>query len=214
MTSNNTNASITSFGSFLPNFSIHPGHGLFVTSLPFCIMAYRGYHHTRSLETIVDTVLKKQQQQQHHQRSSPTVPIQNTMEKITDEGIRRAVGSAIAGRALKIATMGSIGVFGMAGALLFYACGWQSMAQAIDATQTVAHRYRRKLDHALGVTDRIDKDHPEYILIKDLKEEDQLQYISNVYLPNEDWGHTDTTDEKASLDESNGGVDENSKPER
>jgi hypothetical protein len=191
------------------SFSIHPGHGLFVTSLPFCIMAYRGYHHTRSLETIVETVLKKQQPS-----SSSTAPIQNTIEKITDEGIRRAVGSAIAGRALKIATMGSIGVFAMSGAFLFYACGWQSMDQAIDATQSVAHRYRRKLDQALGVTDRIDKDHPEYLLIKDLKEEDQIEYISNVYLPNEDWGLTDTTDEKVSIDESNIRGNEPSKPDR
>lgn len=129
------------------------------------------------LESVVQEVLKQQ--------TDGRVKIENL--KTAEENIRRAVGSAIASRALRVATAGSIGIFGMTSALIFYASGCTTLNQAVSSTRQWAHSGRRRFDSRFGIQGRVDKDHPEVLLAENMTEEEELEYISKRYLPDEDW---------------------------
>jgi len=165
---------------------IHPGHFFLVSSLPFCWTAYRGYYQT-PLEQVVQNVLKAR-----------NVPITITELQKADDGIRKAVGSAVASRALRVATAASIGAFGLVTAGLFYASGCHSIEQAVTGTRQWAHQTRRRMDAFLGVENRVDQDHPEYLMTQSMSEEEELDFVSKTYLPDEDWeAEVETTsDEK------------------
>jgi len=45
----------------------------------------------------------------------------------------------------------------------------------------------RRLDSWIGIHDRLDKDHPEIMLMKNMTEEEELEYISKRYVPDKDW---------------------------
>lgn len=157
------------------SISIHPGHVFFVGSLPFCLQAYRGYQ--KPLERVVQDVLKVQ--------TGGNVRIDNL--KQAEENIRRAVGSAVASRALRVATSGSVGVFGMAVAIVFYASGCSTVEQAMTSTRHWAHDGRKRLDRFFGINDRVDCDHPEYLITKNMTEEQEIEHVSKTYFPDEDW---------------------------
>ena len=154
---------------------IHPGHFFLVSSLPFCWTAYRGYYQT-PLEQVVQNVLKAR-----------NVPITEQLQKADNDGIRKAVGSAVASRALRVATAASIGAFGLVTAGLFYASGCHSIEQAVANTRQWAHQTRRRMDAFFGVENRVDKDHPEYLITQSMSEEEELDFVSKTYLPDEDW---------------------------
>jgi len=156
---------------------VHPGHLLLVTSLPFCLAANRAYR--KPLDDVVRPVLR-------HRNASDADILR------MEEGVRRAIGSAVASRALKVATLGSFGAFGLFGSLLFYACGHRTVEEAVDRTRDWAHAYRRRVDAVLGVPDRVDRDHPEVAAVRGMNPEEELEYISRNYLPNEDWGSEPT----------------------
>ena len=82
--------------------SIHPGHFMLAASLPFCFGAYR--LSKKPLGTLVEHVAKLRSNGQ----------LQNMAQlQEAEENVRRAVGVAVAARALSLATMGSIGTFGL-----------------------------------------------------------------------------------------------------
>jgi hypothetical protein len=157
------------------SLSIHPGHVFFAGSLPFCLQAYRGYQ--KPLDSAVHDVLKVQ--------TRGNVSIENL--KLAEENIRRAVGSAVASRALRVASAGSVGLFGMATAVVFYASGCTTVEQAMSSTQHWAHAGRKGLDRFFGVTNRVDRDHREYLITKNMTEDEEIEHISKTYFPNEDW---------------------------
>jgi hypothetical protein len=159
----------------VPGFSVVPGHILLVCSLPFCIRAYRGYQ--RPLEAIVQEVLL--------QRTGGRVKIEDA--KVAEEGVRRAIGSAVASRALGVATMGSIGVFGLVGALAFYASGCNTVSEAVSSTSRWGRTRRQELDSFFGVKSRVDERHPEVLVTRGMTEEEELEHISKTYFPDEDW---------------------------
>jgi hypothetical protein len=154
--------------------SIHPGHVFLVGSLPFCVQAYRGYQ--RPLDPVVQDVLKA--------KAGGNVRIEEL--KLAEEYIRRSVGSAVALRALRVATLGSFGVFGMAIAGVFYASGCSTTQEAMVSIQKWAHSGRKQLDRALGIR-RVDFDHPEYLITQTMTEEEELEHVSKTYFPDEDW---------------------------
>lgn len=82
--------------------SIHPGHCMLVASLPFCIGAYRLSR--RPLSTLVEQVARIRSHGQLKNMSELTE---------AEENVRRAVGVAVASRALALATLGSFGAFGL-----------------------------------------------------------------------------------------------------
>jgi len=160
---------------------IHPGHFFLATSLPFCWSAYRGYQ--TPLEGVVQSVLK------HNKSSGSSLPDLSKAE----EHVRKAVGSAVASRALWVATSASIGGFGILTASLFYLSGCHSVEQAISSTRHWAHSGRRRVDNFFGI-DRVDKDHPEYLLTQSMSEEEELEFVSKKYLPDEEWVIDDQKD--------------------
>lgn len=157
---------------------IHPGHILMATSIPFCYNAYHLYH--ASTDALVQTVLAAQ--------TNGTVTMQDLQVRsaTVDDGIRRSVGSVLAARALRISTVGSVGVCGISTALLLYASGTNTVEAFVEETTLWGHEFRRKVDGVFGTKDRFDKDHPEMVSMQKLSEDEQLEYISKHYLPNEE----------------------------
>jgi hypothetical protein len=166
------------------NFSIHPGHFLMVTSLPFCFSAYRNYH--KPLESIVNEVLLK--------RTEGKVKIADL--KLAEGSIRRVVGSALAARALRVSGAASVGFFGVAWGLAFYATGCQTLQEAVVFTRGWAGDTRRGLDRAFGIEGRIDANHAESQITKNMTEEEEMAHISKTYFPVEEWGDEDWGEEE------------------
>lgn len=154
-----------------PPSSIHPGHACLLLSLPFCIQAYRGYHHSLQSIVVPPPLLQPQQQQQQNLSA-------------TDDIARRAFGFSIASRALKVATYASVGGLGLFLATAFYATNCTSMEAAVDATRHWAHDGRRRIDaNVFGITNRLDRDHPHVKEVERLSEEEQLR----LHFPKEDY---------------------------
>jgi hypothetical protein len=166
------------------NVSIHPGHFLMVTSLPFCVSAYRNYH--KPLESIVNEVLLK--------RTEGKVKIADL--KLAEGIIRRVVGSALAARALRVSGAASVGFFGVAWGLAFYATGCSTLQEAVLFTRGWAGETRRGLDRAFGIEGRIDANHAESQITKNMTEEEEMAHIAKTYFPVEEWGDEDWGDEE------------------
>jgi hypothetical protein len=166
------------------NVSIHPGHFLMISSLPLCFSAYRNYH--KPLESIVNKVLL--------QRTSGKVKIEDL--KLAEGSIRRVVGSALAARALRVSGAASVGFFGVAWALAFYATGCQTLQEAVVFTKGWAGDTRRRIDGAFGIADRIDTNHAEYQKTRGMTEDEEMAYISKTYFPAEEWGDEDWGEEE------------------
>jgi hypothetical protein len=166
------------------NVSIHPGHFLMVTSLPFCVSAYHNYH--KPLESIVDDVLLK--------RTEGKVKMADL--KLAEGSIRRVVGSALAARALRVSGAASVGFFGVAWALAFYATGCSTLQEAVVFTRGWAGETRRGLDRAFGIEGRIDANHAESQITKNMTEDEEMAHIAKTYFPVEEWGDEDWGDEE------------------
>jgi len=174
----------------LQNITIHPGHFFLLSSLPFLRGAYRGYR--RPLDDMVRRVLMKQRAIAQASKSQQQKEAQRQLANLAqaEDHVRKAVGSAVAGRALYVGTLGSIGCFGLATSFAFYATGCSTLSEALARTKSWAVSGRRGLDSVLGVTkdQRYDDDHPEVILTRDMTEEEELQFLSDTYLSDEvDW---------------------------
>jgi hypothetical protein len=167
------------------NFSIHPGHFLMFSSLPFCYSAYRNYH--IPLESIVNEVLLK--------RTEGKVKIEDL--KLAEGSIRRVVGSALAARALRVSGAASVGFFGVAWALAFYATGCSTLQESVAFTKLWAGNTRRGLDKAFGIEGRIDANHAESQIMKNMTEEEEIAHIAKTYFPVEEWGDEDWGEEEA-----------------
>ena len=174
-TGENQELSASSLFERISRKRIHPGHFFLATSLPFNYWAYKGFN--QPLEDLVQTVLKE--------RTNGRVKIRDI--KGAEEDVRRAVASAVASRALRVATCTSVGTFGLVAAGCFYWSGCQTMGEAIEITQGWAHSRRKDLDRFIGTQGRIDRSHPEVMAVKGMSEEEEMQYISDKYLPDEEW---------------------------
>lgn len=160
--------------------TLHPGHVLLLTSMPFGYGAYRGFQQP-ALDQVVGKVLARHQ-----------LPVVANLQE-AEEPIRKAIGSAVAGRALRVATLASTASFCLASSFLFYANGWSSVDQAMAETREWAQGRRKAWDSYFGIENRIDRDHPEVQAVAGMTEEEELQHISNRYLPDEDWESTEDT---------------------
>ena len=169
---------------------IHPGHFFLTTSLPFCWIAYRGFR--APLDRVVETVLAQ------HNVATTTMTDLTQTELV----VRRTVGSVLAGRALRVATCASIGGFGLMTAGLFYLSNCQTLEEAVTSTREWAQRSRQEMDAALGIENRIDQDHPEYLLTQSMSEDEELEYVAKTYLPDEQWVDPDDNDRKSDNEKS------------
>lgn len=177
--------------------SIHPGHFFLIGSLPLLYNAYRGYRNP-AFDDVALKVLKRQSSTTIEETISK-VPVGETWNVVvatTDDSIRRAVGSAVAGRALRVATFATTGIFCLGVSFTFYAFGWNSTSQAISETKRWARTQRNRLDSCLGIKERIDENHPEYLITKNMTENEEYAYISKTYFPEEEWGPDETDEER------------------
>jgi hypothetical protein len=147
---------------------VHPGHILSLLSIPLLGVAVREYR--TPLESLVQEALKRQR-----------VPVRNLEE--VEESIRRSVASAVASRALRVATLGSTGAFGLALAGAYYASGCRSTEQAVQQTRDWALRARNRLDASFGVpaSSRMDANHPEMRAIRGMTEGEEMTHIQKTY---------------------------------
>ncbi|GAX21340.1 hypothetical protein FisN_6Lh095 [Fistulifera solaris] len=90
------------------------------------------------------------------------------------------LGMMVASRALGIATRGSIGVFALTSSLVFFWNGWSSFSDAVHSTQQWAQSRRELLLTLFGISDRHQKD-PDFVAIKDMTEEQALDYLTKKY---------------------------------
>lgn len=149
----------------LPSY-VEPSHVLLGVSLPFYFRAYQLYH--APLQNLVQTVTRKKHV---------------TMAELetADIGIRKAVASAVAGRALRLANLVSFGSFGMFGAAIFFLFDWKSVEEGVNVTRQWGKRHRKSLDELLGVEDRMDDDHPEVIARRNMTPDEESAYLAERY---------------------------------
>lgn len=153
---------------------IHPGHFLVVASIPFLWRAHSGLRRSsRHLERLKHKLL--------HQDPN------NSIMQQENDAARKAFGAAVASRALGVATHLSLGASCLLGAATIYWTGASTTQEFILKTRNWAHERRRSVDHLLGIQDRIDKDHPEVLLTQHMTEEEEMEHISAIYLPDEQW---------------------------
>lgn len=149
----------------LPNiWALHPGHFFLVTSLPLCFSAYGGWR--KPMNVFIEDYLRAV-----------------TKGKITelenaDPQIRKSVGSAVAARAFRVATFGSLGVFGLVASLVMYASGCQSFHEASQMLQEWSRQ--PKVYEALGVKDRLAEGYRE---TEGMTPDEELEYIAKTYFP-------------------------------
>ncbi|CAB9502084.1 Mate efflux family protein [Seminavis robusta] len=149
------------------NMNIPPSYVLFGVSLPFYMRAYHLYHHS-PLDTLVGKVA---------QRSNITM----ADLKDADISVKRAVGFSVAGRALKVATLVSVGSFGMFGAAVFFIGDWKSLEEGVVASRRWAQSKRKTLDKFLGVEERVDEDHPEVVSRRNMTIQEESQLLAKRY---------------------------------
>lgn len=148
--------------------NIHPGHLLLGLSLPFCYQGYRSYTTTRIETAIAQPIVQK------------------FPDGYANESARRALGVAVASRALKVATLSSIGVFGVCCAGILYWTNASTMELCLQRTTDWAHRVRGRWDETYRIR-RIDRNHPEYKEALTLTEEEELEK----YFPAKDFVEDD-----------------------
>ena len=147
---------------------LHPGHVLTCASIPLLAIAYRDY--TTPLESLVQAALKRQR-----------ISLQEL--EAAEESVRRSVASAMASRALRVASYGSCGVFGLSLAAAYYISGCQSTEEAVHRTRAWGLQARRRLDSAMGVpsASRVDVSHPEVQALEGMTEAEEMSHMHKTY---------------------------------
>jgi hypothetical protein len=147
---------------------LHPGHVLTCASLPLLAIAYRDY--TKPLESLVQAALKRQR-----------ISLQEL--EAAEESVRRSVASAMASRALRVASYGSCGMFGLSLAAAYYATGCQSTEEAVHRTRAWGLQARRRLDSSMGVppASRVDDSHPEVRALEGMTEAEEMSHMHKTY---------------------------------
>lgn len=78
----------------------------------------------------------------------------------------------------------------------FYASGCSSIDEAVTSTREWGHQHRKKLDELLNVEDRVDKDHPEMVTVRNMTEEEEYNYVSQRYFSQHDQEEENESDDK------------------
>jgi hypothetical protein len=146
----------------LPVFQ-NPGNVLLFSSIPFCVGCYMGYKKpTDKLDKLAGVKVDGKE-----------------MESLAEA---RRVGIQTAGRALRLGTLGIIGSYGMIGAAIFYASGYQTLEEAMSDTRIWASSQRASFEKWLNMEDRPSNTHPEVLAMKHMTEEQEMNYIYEQYI--------------------------------
>lgn len=175
----------------------NPGNVLMLTSVPFFAGAYFGYRMpTEQLEDLIqgsvggtgnaDGVDSSKVRAVESSGKRPKASI-----KAVDQDAVRAVAAQTASKALRIATLGMVGTFGLLGAMGFYMSGYKSLGEAVGGTTRWASSWGKSMELAMGGDQAVSKTHPEVLATKHMKEEEELSYIYDKYIKEDD-GDQDT----------------------
>jgi hypothetical protein len=154
----------------------NPGTILLLSSIPFCVGGYVGFQMpSKKLEELAG--------------------VTDVDEKISLAEKRR-LGVKYGARAFRLATLGTVGVFGMVGAAGFYASGYRSVEEALTRTRIWASTSYTSFESWLNMEDRPSKTHPEVLATKHMNEEQELNYIYEKYIKEEEEDDTLNANEK------------------
>lgn len=107
-------------------------------------------------------------------------PVKRT--PVVDQDAIRTMAARTAFKALRIATLGTVGIFGFVGALGFYISSYASFEDAVVGTKRRASSWGKSLEHAMGGDRALSKTHPEVLATKHMGAEDELRYIYDKYI--------------------------------
>lgn len=184
-----------------------PANILMVTSVPFFAGAYFGYRMpTEQLEELIQgSVGGTNKDSQVSSKAKTTSRKQINTEAVDKDAIRR-VAARTASKAFRIATLGTVGTFGILGAVTFYLSGYNSLKEAVEGTTRWASSWGKTIEHAMGGDTAVSKTHPDVLATKNMDGSGELKYVYDKYIKDaiedEDkmWGDANDskTDKKAS----------------
>lgn len=149
----------------------HPGNILLISSIPLCAGAYIGYKiPTDRVEELVES-RRRRRKKGIKQRANPV-----------REAAVKVIAARTASKALRIATVGTVGAFSFLGAIGFYVSGYDTFEDAVSGTKTRASIWYTFLERFSGGDQAISKTHPEVVATKDMNEDEELQYLYHTYI--------------------------------
>lgn len=161
----------------------NPGNLLLLTSVPFFGGAYFGYRMpTERLEDLIQGSTGGDTS-----RNGELV----RKAKTADHEATRAVAARTASKALRIATLGTVGTFGFVGAVGFYMSGYNSLEEAVKGTTTWASSWGKSLEHLMGGDQAVSKTHPEVLATRHMEGNEELRYIYDRYIKEDDDEHSE-----------------------
>lgn len=185
----------------------NPANILMVTSVPFFAGAYFGYRMpTEQLEELIQgSVGGTSKDSQVSSKAKTASGKQISSEAVDKDAIRR-VAARTASKAFRIATLGTVGTFGILGAVSFYLSGYKSLKEAVEGTTKWASSWGKAIEHAMGGDTAVSKTHPDVLATKNMDGSGELNYVYDKYIKeaigDEDqmWGEPDGAqkDKKAS----------------
>jgi hypothetical protein len=179
--------------------TLHPGHCCMITGIPLLLHAYYGYYNYHSSsEQLVQDIIRKQQS---IIRALPppldvaTAAVADVPPHLLEESIRRSIGVAVASRALRVATTGTLGIFSISMGLLFYSTQTSSVTQIVQILQQSSRKHCQTWQQSIHTLFRssnnaanslqvqpYDENHPEYKKVQAMTEEEELEYIYQTYI--------------------------------
>ena len=119
------------------------GYVMMSCSLPLWLRGYYLYYHS-SLDAVVEGIATK-----HHITVADLLTTPPAAAAAADSHVQRQLGLAVAGRALKVASLVSVGTFGMLWASIFVVMGWNSVQEGIVETRQWAQYQRHEWEEFL-----------------------------------------------------------------
>lgn len=162
----------------------NPGNVLLLTSVPFFAGAYFGYRMpTERLEDLIQGGTSG-----YNGSGKAASKLQTS-----DKDAIRAAAARTASKALRIATLGTVGTFGFVGAIGFYLSGYNSVDEAVKGTSSQASSWGKSLEHLMGGDQGVSKTHPEVLATKHMKADEELRYIYDKYIKEDDYEDSEST---------------------
>lgn len=179
-----------------------------MSSVPLFMGAYYGYlQPAEKLEEWVGDDPAENNKKSSSQSSSATNrAARRALERETEILGARQMGLQLASRALGLATLGTMGSFGLIGAgkhfcsfklsqtgmkgishfasvhvhisvVGFYLSGCRSIGEAMSTTREWASSRTQSFEDWMGMDDRESKTHPEVVATKNMTEEEEVNYV-------------------------------------
>ena len=162
---------------------------MLLTSVPFFAGAYFGYRMpTEQLEDLIQGSVGGTDKANGADKNSKTTSRTKTTSgkrlraKTVDQDAIRAVAAHTASKALRIATLGTVGTFGFLSAVAFYISGYKSLEEAVVGTTRWASSLGKSIEYTMGGDKAVSRTHPEVLATKHMKEDEELRYIYDKYI--------------------------------